>query len=55
MVEVMDTRSAIATFNILSQEGRNVMGALLPQESAADGGAGAGKKRSASLYQGTPL
>lgn len=30
LVECVDTRNSVATFNVLQQEGRNVLGAMLP-------------------------
>lgn len=30
-VDALDTANAVATFNVLNQEGRKVVGALLPQ------------------------
>jgi hypothetical protein len=34
--------NAVATFNVLNQEGRKVVGALLPQGTAEGSGAGGG-------------
>jgi NADH dehydrogenase [ubiquinone] 1 alpha subcomplex assembly factor 3 len=36
-VEALDTVNAVATFNILNQEGRKVVGALLPCDAGAEG------------------
>lgn len=35
-IEILDTANAVSTFNILNQEGRKVIGAMLPAGSCTD-------------------
>lgn len=41
-MDCIDTRNAVATFNVLQQEGRNVLAALLPVTAGGGGGEGGG-------------